>query len=66
MDLDTNEVDRVVDMGPQFDPDSPIVTDGALWVGVESTGEVWRIPLAAPQTTCSPGWVALVSSSITA
>ena len=45
VDLRTNEVDRIFDLGPRFDPNVALVAADALWVPMEASGEVWRLPL---------------------
>jgi hypothetical protein len=42
----TNRVDRIVTLGPDFDPNDAVVAADGLWVSNESTQAVWRIPLS--------------------
>jgi hypothetical protein len=43
--LETNEVDRVLDGGPNFDVNELVIAGDALWASMEGPQEIWRIPL---------------------
>lgn len=45
VDLDTNQIDRIFDLGPEFDPNPPIVAADALWVPIAASGELWGLAL---------------------
>jgi hypothetical protein len=45
VDLKTNQIDRIFDLGPDFDPNPPVVAADALWVPNPGTGELWVLPL---------------------
>jgi hypothetical protein len=46
VDLNTNQIDRIFNLGPDFDPNVALVAANALWVPMEASGEVWMLPLA--------------------
>lgn len=46
VDLTTNQVDRIFDLGPEFDPNPAVVADGVLWVPVAASGELWGLLLS--------------------
>lgn len=51
VDLETNTVDRVLVIGPGFDPDPAAIAAGSVWMANDGQGEVHRFPLepfAAP------------------
>ena len=45
VDLNTNQIDRIFDLGPEFDPNVAFVTADAMWVPMEPSGEIWRLPM---------------------
>lgn len=47
IDLETNMVERILLVGPDFDPDNPVVAGGWVWVANDSRDEVYRFPLDA-------------------
>ena len=47
VDLRTNQIDRIFELGPDFDPDIGVIAADALWVPIAAAGEVWRIPLSS-------------------
>lgn len=51
IDLETNTVDLVRVIGPDFDPDAPAIAGGSVWIANDGQSEVHRFPLepfAAP------------------
>lgn len=46
VDLTTNQIDRIFDLGPEFDPNPPVVAAGALWVPIAASGEIWGLRLS--------------------
>lgn len=47
IDLDTNTVEKILTVGPGFDPDNPVIAGGSLWVANDSNHEVYRFALEA-------------------
>jgi DNA-binding beta-propeller fold protein YncE len=47
IDLDTNTVERILVVGPGFDPDNPVIAGGSVWVANDSRDEVYRFALDA-------------------
>jgi hypothetical protein len=45
VDLSTNQIDRIFDLGPEFDPNPAVVAAEALWVPIAASGELWVLPL---------------------
>jgi hypothetical protein len=46
VDLGTNQIDRIFDLGPDFDPNPPVMAAKALWVPNPATGELWVLPVS--------------------
>lgn len=47
IDLETNTVEEILLVGPDFDPDNPVIAGGSVWVANDSRDEVYRFPLEA-------------------
>ena len=47
IDLETNLVEKVLLVGPDFDPDNPVVAGGWVWIANDSRDEVYRFPVDA-------------------
>ena len=47
VDLETNEVSRILMVGPEFDPDNVVVAGESVWVANDAQDEVYRFPLSA-------------------
>lgn len=45
VDLNTNQIDRIFDLGPEFDPNPAVVAGDSLWVPNPGAGELWVLPL---------------------
>ena len=46
IDLASNEIDRTLVIGPEFDPDNAVVVGDSLWVPNDGRNELWRFPLS--------------------